>query len=175
MHELLKLSYNVLMNYFENKETKVDESIKKKYSKKQACFITILQKSNNELRGCIGSIYPKQELYKDVIDNTLNATFRDPRFLPLEKEDLSKIKIKISILSIPKKIDYKNENDLKKKINHKGVILKKGIYSATFLPDVWHELSDPDSFLEHLSMKAGLSITSWKNAEYLIYESEIIE
>ena len=33
--------------------------------------------------------------------------------------------------------------------------------SATFLPQVWESLPEPDAFLEHLRRKAGLPARFW--------------
>lgn len=37
-------------------------------------------KINDELRGCIGSIFPHTRLSEDIIENAKNAAFQDPRF-----------------------------------------------------------------------------------------------
>ena len=115
-------------------------------------------------------MYPKQELYRDVAENAVHAAFDDYRFSPLNKNELSRIKIEISVLSIPKKMEFRNEKELLEKINkNMGIILKKGFNSATFLPQVWEELPDKEDFLEHLSQKAGLSKDAWKNSEIYYY------
>lgn len=174
MKELLKLARNAIESYLNKKGLKIPEDIKKKYSKKQACFVTLTE--NNELRGCIGSLYPKQELYKDVVENSVHAAFDDYRFSPLNKNEFPKIKIEISVLSIPKKIEFKNEKELLEKIDKKmGIILKKEFNTATFLPQVWEEISDKISFLEHLSLKAGLNKDAWKNAEIYYYTVKSVE
>jgi AmmeMemoRadiSam system protein A len=174
MKSLLFLARDALTNYLEGKEVKLSDEVKKKYSNKQACFVTLTKKGN--LRGCIGSLYPRQELWKDVVENSISAGFRDTRFLPLEEGELSKIKIEISILSIPKKLEFKSPEDLLKKLNSKyGVILQKKINSATFLPQVWEQIPSKQFFLEQLSLKAGLSRDSWKTAEIWVYEVEKIK
>lgn len=173
MNELLELSYNTIGSFLENKKLNIPNEIIKKYCKKQACFVTIT--INDELRGCIGSLEPIQELYKDIIENSINAAFRDPRFPGLSKEEFDEIKIEISILSIPKKLEFKDSDDLLKKINNKmGLILKKGSYQSTFLPQVWEQLPDKIQFLEHLSQKAGLPKDTWKSSEFLYYTVEKI-
>lgn len=175
--ELLKLARESIKAELENKELAVSEDIKKRYSKKQACFVTLIE--HNELRGCIGSIKPSQELWKDVIENARNAAFHDSRFPPISKEELEKIKIEISILSIPKKISYKSLEDLKKKIKNKGIVIKKGWNSATYLPQVWEELPDADIFLSSLCRKALLSSDAWKNIksklEIWVYKTKKIK
>jgi AmmeMemoRadiSam system protein A len=168
---ILQLARKTIEEYFNGKNFVPDNKIKQEYSKKQACFVTLTK--NKNLRGCIGSLQASQPLWKDVTENALNAAFRDPRFLPLNKNELKEIKIEISVLSESKKLEYADDKDLLKKINHKmGLILKKGYSSSTFLPQVWEELPDKINFLEHLSMKAGLSKDSWKTAEFWYYNIE---
>lgn len=174
MQELLKLARECLKCRFNGEELEVSEEIKKKYSKKQACFVTLTE--YGELRGCIGSLGAHQELWKDVIDNAINAGFNDFRFIPLSENELNKIKIEISVLSQPEKLEYKNPDDLLKKLDKKmGIILKKSGRSATFLPQVWEQISDKKDFLEHLSQKAGLSRNDWKSADFQFYRVESVK
>jgi len=165
--ELLKLARESIESEITPKELKVDEKLKKKYSEKKACFVTLT--IAGKLRGCIGSLEPRQELWKDVIENAKNAAFFDSRFLKLTLNELAKIKIEISVLSIPRKISYKNPEELKKKIKGKGVVLKKDWNSATYLPLVWKELQDKNEFLNFLCKKAGLSGDVWKMEKLEVY------
>lgn len=168
---LTQLARKTLEIHFHDKKFELDDKTKKAYCKKQACFVTLTK--NGELRGCIGSLQAHQSLWKDVQDNILNAAFNDPRFFPLRNGELSKIKIEVSILSEPKKLEFKDEKDLLNKINNKmGLILNKGVFSSTFLPQVWEQIPDKKQFLEHLSIKAGLNKDDWKNAEFLYYSVE---
>jgi len=173
MKELLNLSRDTIVKYLKGEEIEVSEEVKKKYSKKQACFVTFTKKE--VLRGCIGSLYARQELWKDVVENSINAGFKDIRFPPLRQEELNKIKIEISILTVPKKLEFRNPDELLKKINsNQGVILQNGMKSATFLPQVWGQIPDKQDFLEHLSLKAGLEEAAWKTADIWVYEVEKI-
>jgi len=170
--ELLKLARNAIESKLNNKNLVVKDNIKKKYSKEQACFVTLT--INNELRGCIGSLEAREELWKDVEDNAVNAAFNDPRFNPLDKNQLNIIKIEISILSTPKKLGIGKE--IYDKIDNKmGIILKKGFYSSTFLPQVWEQIPSKKEFLEELSFKAGLGKDDWKNAELSFYRIESVK
>jgi AmmeMemoRadiSam system protein A len=174
MKELLKLARETIECSLNGKKLTVSEGLMKKYYNKGACFVTLTE--NGELRGCIGSLEARQELYKDVIENAIHAAFHDYRFLPLRKDELAHIKIEISVLTAPKKLEYKDEKDLLNKLNKDmGIILNKNGRSATFLPQVWEELSDKVEFLEHLSRKAGLGKDDWKNASYEYYKVESIE
>ncbi len=174
LKELLKLARNAIASELEGKDFVVDERIKKMFSNKQACFVTL--KKNGRLRGCVGSLIAKQELWKDVIQNAKNAAFYDPRFMPLQKHELEDTKIEISILSTPKKITYNSQNELKRKIKGKGVIIAHKLNCATFLPQVWQELKDEEEFLSYLCLKAGLPADFWKQNKLSvsIYEIEKI-
>ena len=175
MKELLDLARETLEVYFKGKQLEISEDIKKNFSEKKACFVTLTE--NKELRGCVGSLYPRQELWKDVVDNTINAAFNDSRFPELILEELKKIKIEISILSTPEKISFTNSKELKKKISGKGVIIKKDWNSATYLPQVWEEIPDKEEFLSSLCEKAGLSSSAWKekDLEVWIYDVKKVE
>jgi len=167
--ELLKLAREAIECEFNNKEIRFSEDIKKKFSKKQACFVTLTM--GGELRGCIGTLQARQELWKDVIENACNAAFGDPRFNPLRKGELDKIHIEISVLSVPEKLGL--GKDVYDKIDNKmGIILKKAWNCSTFLPQVWEQLPSKTEFLEHLSRKAGLGKDDWKESEISYYRVE---
>jgi AmmeMemoRadiSam system protein A len=166
--KLTKLARNTIEYSFQNKTFFPDEKTKKLYGKKQACFVTLTK--NNELRGCIGSLIATKELYRDVMQNALSAAFRDPRFLPLKESELKEIEIEVSVLSNSEKIEFSSPEELLEKINkNMGIILKKGFFTSTFLPQVWEQLSDKINFLESLSMKAGLERDAWKTADIYYY------
>lgn len=159
--ELLELARKSIESELEGKEIEIIENIKRKYSKKQACFVTLT--INGDLRGCIGSLEPGQELWKDVVENARNAAFSDSRFPALSETELKKIKIEISVLSVPEEIFYKDAEELKKKIKAKGVIIRKGFYSATYLAQVWEEIKSDSEFLSSLCAKAGLLPNIWRD------------
>ena len=132
-------------------------------AKDGASFITLTQ--NGKLRGCIGSLEAKRPLIEDIIANAKSAAFRDPRFSKLLREELHVTDIEVSVLTAPKLLEYSDVEDLKKKIkpNIDGVILKLNSNQATFLPQVWEELPEFESFFGHLLSKAGIPMDSFKN------------
>ncbi len=169
--QLLKLSRSALEHIFKTgKEIEIkDSDISKKLKEKRATFITLTK--NGQLRGCIGKLLPKKKLYQDIIENTYSAAFNDPRFPQLKKQELSKIKIEISVLDKPKKLKYKNTKDLIRILEEEkpGVIIHYGFYSATFLPQVWEDLKSAKEFLSHLCQKAGLLGNTWKHKKLEIH------
>ncbi|MEW5832841.1 MAG: AmmeMemoRadiSam system protein A [Campylobacterota bacterium] len=121
-----------------------------------ACFVTL--NLHGRLRGCIGSLISHRPLIDDLIANAEAAAFRDPRFPPLSSAEFDDTDIEVSLLSEPRQIYYRDADDLKSMIRPHvdGVILRSGNAQATFLPQVWDELSDFDRFFAQLGRKAGL-------------------
>ena len=160
LHEqLLTLARKSIEDQLEHQKTIESIELLKQYpalGKKMATFVTLT--INGDLRGCIGSIVPHQSLLDDVIHNAASAAFKDPRFFPLTKEEYLRSTIEVSLLTPPEELVYENTHDLKSKIRPgvDGVIIKKGGYSATFLPQVWEQLPTFELFFAHLGQKAGL-------------------
>lgn len=134
-----------------------------KFFEQRGTFVTLTTGGN--LRGCIGHIIPQETLIEGIRVNAINAAFRDPRFPPLNKEEWRRVKIEISILTDPKPLSYSDSNDLLRKLQPDidGVIIKKGYHQATFLPQVWEQLSEKEQFLKHLCLKAGLREDEWRS------------
>lgn len=147
------------------------------FQSRRGTFVTL--KINDQLRGCIGNLLPDKPLISAVQDNAVNAAFQDPRFAPLSKQEFEKIQIEVSLLTEPKPLDYRDGRDLLDKLraNVDGVILRKGPYSSTFLPQVWEQLPDKKTFLEQLCMKAGLPADAWQKGdiEVLTYQVRYFE
>ena len=141
---------------------------------KRGCFVTLHKKGN--LRGCIGTIEPVRPLVDNVEENARNAAFRDPRFSALTLDELPDIDLEVSVLTTPQILSYKDAVELKNKLKPglHGVILSRGRYSATFLPQVWEQLPDPESFLSHLCRKAGMDANCWQadDVTVKVYKAE---
>jgi len=129
---------------------------------------------NNKLRGCIGNLNA-MDIKEGISKNAIMAAYEDLRFESIRKDELSKMKIHINLLSKPKEIFPENAMELLKILETKpGLIIEKGFRSATFLPTVWDELPRKEDFLNHLCMKAGLPAEEWKKPgmKFYTYESE---
>jgi uncharacterized protein len=137
----------------------------------RGCFVTLTK--HGSLRGCIGYIEPIKPLYEAVIDNAKNAALEDPRFTPVAAHELSEIRIEVSVLTKPEPIEYRDSADLLNKIvsGVDGIILTKGYYQSTYLPQVWEQLPDKVQFLENLSVKGGMPPDGWKTANVKRYRA----
>jgi AmmeMemoRadiSam system protein A len=150
-----------------------DEFYSPKFSEKRGTFVTIT--INDNLRGCIGHIIPQETLLEGIKENAINAAFKDPRFPPLSKREWEHIKVEISILTDPRILSYVDADDLLKKIrpNVDGVIIRKGYYQATFLPQVWEQLPDKKEFFTHLCLKAGMDGDEWKKGKLEVHTYQV--
>jgi len=144
------------------------KDLPEKFQQQMGTFVTITIDEN--LRGCIGHIIPRETVVEGIRENAINAAFRDPRFPPLTEKEFDEVKIEISILTPPRELSYTDAEDLLNKLRPgvDGVIIKKGYQEATFLPQVWDQLPDKQEFLSHLCMKAGLSYDSWRKEKLQI-------
>lgn len=147
------------------------------FKENRGTFVTLHKKG--ALRGCIGNIEPVKTILQGVMDNSRHAAFNDSRFNPLTQEEIMDTVIEISILTCPEKLNYADARDLTARLRPQidGVIIKKYHHQATFLPQVWEQLNDPESFLSHLCTKAGLPGDEWRNGdlEVLVYQVQSFE
>lgn len=128
-------------------------------------FVTL--KRHGQLRGCIGTLNATESISEGIRHNAINAAFHDPRFKPLGAKEFVDVEIEVSVLTEPQPLEYNDGADLIKKLraNVDGVILRKDHASATFLPQVWEQLPQPEDFLGHLCMKAGLAKDAWQTSK----------
>lgn len=142
-----------------------DTEVAKDLLNKGACFTTIYV--DNKLRGCIGDCEAYEPLYKNIIRNSIHAATIDYRFEPVTLSDLPNLRVSISVLTIPQIYKPENKEELIKFLKKvkPGLIIEKGGNRALFLPQVWEELSQPQDFLMHLCLKAGLDPNDWQKKE----------
>ncbi len=166
---LVRLARQTLMQKIDKKIDPA-ESKALKQALKEDCFqehfgTFVTLKINDQLRGCIGNMTASEPVKEGVRRNAINAAFHDPRFSPLRAEELEHVNIEVSILTPPELLEYRDGDDLiaKLRVNIDGVIIRKGFANATFLPQVWKQLSEPEEFLGNLCMKAGISANAWRN------------
>jgi AmmeMemoRadiSam system protein A len=122
-------------------------------------FVTLTTKPEDELRGCIGSIQPVAPLYQAVSGSAISAAFRDPRFMPLQKEELPAIHLEISVMGPIEEVT--DINDIV--VGRDGLIISRGRSAGLLLPQVATEYGwDRDTFLRQTCVKAGLPQDAWR-------------
>jgi AmmeMemoRadiSam system protein A len=115
-------------------------------------FVTLHSRSTGELRGCIGTIEPTSpSLAEEVIDNAISAATRDPRFPPVQAEELNDLEIDVSVLHAPEPVGGVQELDPKVY----GVIVQRGWRRGLLLPDI-PGIDDAATQVRYARMKAGI-------------------
>src|SRR3989338_1870877 len=129
-----------------------------KLKEKRGVFVTI--KKHGNLRGCIGYIEGIKPLYEAVIDNTINACSRDYRFVSMVKGEDKEVALEIFVMTPLKKIKSVDEIVVGKH----GLVIQKGFSKGLLLPQVATEYGwDRETFLNQVSLKAGLPYNAWKS------------
>ena len=134
MNPYIDLAKKTIAGYVEESKileaTSAPENLKQK---KAGCFVSIHKKDTQELRGCIGTIFPAcKNLASEIINNAISAC-NDPRFEPLRKNELDNLDISVDILSDPEPINSEKSLNPKKY----GVIVKgKSGRTGLLLPDL---------------------------------------
>ncbi|MDQ1275993.1 MAG: uncharacterized protein QG610_1568 [Euryarchaeota archaeon] len=146
------------------------------FGENRGVFVTLTEQGL--LRGCIGHPYPDSTLKDAILDSAISAATRDPRFPPVEKDELKNIVVEVTILTQPEKINAPpKELPDKVEIGKHGLIVKQGYCQGLLLPQVAPENNmDSIDFLSHTCMKAGLSPDAWvKGAEVYCFEGQIFK
>lgn len=159
---LLAIARASLAEFLEKKQ--LLEGIENKYTLSEALkvetgvFVTL--KIGGHLRGCIGSLVGNAPLYLGVRNNAIRAGISDHRFPQVQKSELEKIDMEISVMTpLQKTADYK-----KIRLGTDGVLIQKGRYQAVYLPQVATETGwGLDRFLSQLCLKAGLPAAAYKS------------
>ncbi len=127
-----------------------------------ASFVTLTK--HGDLRGCIGTLEARQPLAEDVREHAAAAALDDYRFPAVTPSELPDINIEISRLTQPQVLEYTSPEDLMQKLRPgiDGVVLRDNYRRATFLPQVWEHLPEPDQFLDQLCMKMGVQRNYWR-------------
>lgn len=128
----------------------------------RGAFVTL--KIEGRLRGCIGHVIGIEPLWRTVRDNAIAAAFEDPRFDPLQGNELPKTHIEISALTPLRRVIAEDVV-----VGRDGLLLERGRARGLLLPQVAVELGwDRETFLEHTCRKAGLEPGCWHHPDTII-------
>lgn len=159
---LLELARSALLAHFEQRKSQLpqDEAFKARYG----LFVSL--HIGKELRGCIGYIKGYKPLADSVVEMAEAAAFRDPRFAPVEKVELDKIVIEISVLSEMTKMQHGEEPV----VGRDGLFISHPYGSGLLLPQVAVEWGwDASAFLREVCRKAGLNADAYKDEKSSLY------
>jgi AmmeMemoRadiSam system protein A len=135
-------------------------------------FVTLHRKGR--LRGCIGYLEAVKPLGQAVQEMARAAAFQDPRFPPLQAEELPEIDLEISILTRMRRIGAIEEIT----VGVHGLYLEQGPRRGLLLPQVAAEYGwDRLTFLRQTCTKAGLPQDAWKDGatRIFVFSAEILK
>jgi len=166
----LKLARTTITNYLTNTK-QTHPSHPDKFKEKSGVFVTLHTYPKHLLRGCIGIPYPIMPLHKAIQEAAVSVT-HDPRFNPLQKEELTTVLLEITILTPPELLSIQTPEEYlsKIKIGRDGLIVEKGYFKGLLLPQVPIEQGwDTEEFLIQACQKAGLNPDAWIDNDTKIY------
>lgn len=131
----------------------------------QRCGVFVTLHVSGRLRGCIGVIEAKEHLGESIVLCASSAAREDPRFRPMEPEELPKLEIEVSLLSPLQRIQPEDVE-----IGKHGLLVEQGFRRGLLLPQVAveHHL-EREQFLKETCYKAGLAADAWRAPETRIY------
>lgn len=135
-----------------------------------AVFVTL--HLGGELRGCIGTVDADKPLYRIIQEMAVAAATRDPRFSPVDADDVDDLSIEISVLGPTRPVRGADEI----RIGEDGVRIDAHGRRGLLLPQVAKEAGwDAETLLAKASEKAGLPPDAWQQpgAEVIAFGAQV--
>ena len=141
---------------------------------KRGAFVTLL--ACETLRGCIGRVTADRVLGEVVRDMTVAAARDDRRFSPVTADEVSDLRIAISVLGELVRIAPPTVDPGRIVIGRDGLVVRRGRALGLLLPQVAVEYEwDAAAFLAAACQKAGLAADAWRDpaTEVLVFEADV--
>jgi AmmeMemoRadiSam system protein A len=133
---------------------------------RQRAGVFVCLKRHGRLRGCIGTIQPVTGcVAEEAIRNAISAATEDPRFPPVEEEELQDMDYSVDVLCAPEKVDDTGKLDPRRY----GVIVAKGMRRGLLLPDI----EGVDSVQEQLAIARSKAGIGPEETDVEIYRFEV--
>lgn len=181
MNQFVRLAKDAIYEYVLNKRILDTPSYisNNLLTRRAGVFVSLHQKPKSsqmegELRGCIGTIEPRHEnIAQEIIANAISACSQDPRFYPVQTQELPDLQIAVDELDpeqlvTPEPITLGtlplHQLDVKKY----GVIVKSGSNIGLLLPDI-KGVDSASQQVQIACQKAGIDL----NQSFYLYRFEV--
>lgn len=155
--KLLEIARKTILDKLKKNEIENESASSEGLGRPCGAFVSLHKLG--QLRGCIGTFTSPRPLVNTVQEMAVSSSQQDPRFPPVQEDEMQDIDIEISVLSPLKEITDVNEIE----VGRHGIYITKGFNSGVLLPQVATEYGwDRETFLDHTCMKAGLPPGTWK-------------
>lgn len=149
-HPLVELAREAITTYVCDGRRVSPPELSEAMQRRAGAFVSL--HIGKELRGCIGTVEPTHpNLALEVIHNAIMAATRDPRFPPVEPDEVPNLEISVDVLSPPEPISSLAELDPKRY----GVIVQGGFRRGLLLPDL-EGVDTPECQVDIARRKAGI-------------------
>jgi uncharacterized protein (TIGR00296 family) len=170
---LTKFARQTIESYLaEKRPATLHESTSDALHEHRGVFVTLKKQRSpdrpeRQLRGCIGHLQPGPNSHQKPISliqatqqAALSSALEDPRFPPVQPDEMKSILVEVSVLTLPEEIISENRSALSDQITvgKDGLIIQgKGWFRGLLLPQVAPEQGwNAEEFLQGCCQKAGL-------------------
>lgn len=165
--KIVKLARQIIKFHLKGEELpEIPEEISDKMEEKRGVFVTLNKRER--LRGCIGRPMSNQSLGEGLKDSAIDAATSDPRFMPLDLEELDEVTVEVSILTNPEVIEVEDPKKYPEEveIGKDGLIVSHRGGNGLLLPQVPVDRGwDAEEFLSQTCTKAGTTPDCWLNED----------
>ena len=132
MHPIVALAKRTVDNYVKTgKRIAPPKTLTPEMKERAGVFVSIHKLG--DLRGCIGTFEPQERnVAEEVISNAISSATRDPRFEPVDEDELKDLDYSVDVLTEPEFVPDATHLDPKKY----GVIVQAGWRRGLLLPDL---------------------------------------
>jgi AmmeMemoRadiSam system protein A len=139
------------------------------YALQAGAFVSLHR--DGELRGCIGQTEPRDVLGDVIVHCAGAAALEDPRFTPVQPDELRGLDVEVSVLTPP--VPVTDPSTIV--VGRHGLIVGRDGRRGLLLPQVAVEWGwTREEFLAQTCRKAGLPPDAWRRgADVFAFEAEI--
>ena len=139
------------------------------YARHAGAFVSLHHRG--DLRGCIGQPEPPGSLGEVIVRCARAAALEDPRFTPVQPDELPALDVEVSVLTPP--VPVADPSTIV--VGRHGLIVSRDGRRGLLLPQVAVEWGwTREEFLAQTCRKAGLPLDAWRQgAEVFAFEAEI--
>lgn len=134
-------------------------------------FVTL--RHGRQLRGCIGNVRADRPLWEAVARAARAAAHDDPRFAPVDPDEMDELTVEVSVLGAPRPVAGPEEVVA----GRHGVIISDGRHFGLLLPQLAEEYGwDRETLLSQACVKAGLAPDAWRTgAAISVFEAQVFQ
>lgn len=148
------------------------------FEERRGAFVTLKRYPELDLRGCIGYPLPVLPLREALTRAAVAAALEDPRFAPVRAEELPRLAIEVSVLTVPTPLRASRPEALLRaiRVGRDGLIVEGFGTSGLLLPQVAPEEGwSVEELLAGTCAKAGLPPDAWRDPRVTVrrFEAEV--